>query len=125
METELIMELLGAPPPAHLSVRIPATLHQIPADTEASKETVRQMDRTNYQAQHPSARGSKRDTKPSENEAELRHQCFHDATAPAVPAALHHAKTDALDRHYNHAVLLPPMHRVNARDRVAEHDRVS
>jgi hypothetical protein len=83
------------------------------------------MDRINYQAQHPSARDSKRDTKPSENEAELRRQCSRDATAPAAPAALHHAKTDALDRHYNHAALLPPMHRVHARDRVAERDRVS
>lgn len=120
-----MMELMGDPRPARLPARIPHTLQQTPEDTGASKETVRQTDRVIYQAPHPSAEDSKRDTRPFGNEAELRHQYFHDATAPAALAALHHAKTDALDRHYSHAALPPPMHHVNARDQVAERDRVS
>lgn len=120
-----MIELLGGPPLARLSARIPHTLQQIPADTGASKETVRQTDRTIYQARHPNARDSRRDIKPSENEAALRRQYSRDATAPAAQVALHHAKTDALDRHYSHAALPPPMHRVNARDQVAERDRGS
>lgn len=120
-----MMELMGDQPPAPLPAQIPHTLRQTPEDTGASKETVRQMDRAIYQAPHPSAEDSKRDTKPSGNEAELHRQYFHDATAPAALAALHHAKTDALDRHYNHAALPPPMHHVNARDQVAERARAS
>lgn len=120
-----MMELMGDPPPAHLPARMPHTLQQTPEDTGASKETVRQTEGAIYRAPHPSAEDSRRDTKPSGNEAELRRQYFHDATAPAALAALHHAKTDALDRHYSHAALPPPMHRVNARDQVVERDRGS
>lgn len=125
MEIELVMQLVGGPRLARLPARIPHTLQQIPADTGASKETLRQTDRIMYQAQHPSAKDSRRDIKPSGNGAELRRQYSRDATALAAQAALHHAKTDALDRHYSHVALPPPMHRVNGRDRAAEHDRAS
>lgn len=120
-----MMELMGDLPLARQPARMPHTLRQTPEDTGASKETVRQTDRAIYQAPQPSAEDSRRDTKPSGNEAELRRQYSHDATAPAALAVLHHAKTDALDRHYSHAALPPPMHHVNARDQVAEHDRGS
>lgn len=120
-----MMELVGDPLPARLSARMPHTLRQTPEDTGASKETVRQTGRVIYQAPQPSAKDSRRDTKPFGNEAELRRQYSHDATAPAALAALHHAKTDALDRHYSHAALPPPTHHVNARDQVAERDRGS
>lgn len=120
-----MMEPMGDLPPARLPARISHTLQQILEDTEASKETVRQTGQAIYRAPHPSAEDSRRDTKPSGNEAELRLRYFHDGTAPAALVALHHAKTDALDHHYSPVAPPPPMHRVNARDQVVERDRGS
>jgi hypothetical protein len=86
---------------------------------------VQQTDRTIYQPRHPSAKDSRKGTKRSANGAELHHQYSRDEIAPEAQAAFHHAKTDALDRHYSLAAPLPPMHRVNARDRAVEPDRDS
>lgn len=83
-----------------------------------------QTDRTSYQAQHPSVRDSKKDTRPSENGAGPHHQYSLDAIARAAQTAPRHAKTDALDRPSSHVALPPPKRRGNARDPAVERDKV-